>query len=166
MKQEFKERLARPGRTEGTRRASSGSPVGLAIRPAGKSMSSIDAIGLLTHGGLSLLRAKRTIEFAMEHGLAHALLPAVEDIGALVGDLRKAGFRATRLAIEPVDVKDIRENLGLSQEQFAVRFNLDLQTVQNWEQGRYTPDRAAANYLRVIARQPREAAVAQEEEVG
>ena len=166
MKQEFKARLARLGRTEGTSRAPSGSTVSFAIRPVSKSLRSIDAIVLLKRGGLSLLRAKRTIEFAMEHGLAHVLLPAVEDVVALVGDLRKAGFRATRLAIEAVDVKAIRENLGLSQEQFATRFNLDLQTVQNWEQGRYTPERAGANYLRVIARLPMEAAVAQEEEVG
>jgi putative transcriptional regulator len=53
-----------------------------------------------------------------------------------------------------VNLRDIRSKLGLSQEEFALRFNLDIDTVQNWEQGRRTPDVAAENYLRVIEADP------------
>ncbi|HEX5998391.1 MAG TPA: helix-turn-helix domain-containing protein [Hyphomicrobiaceae bacterium] len=52
--------------------------------------------------------------------------------------------------------------LGLSQEQFARRFNLDLDALQNWEQGRRSPDRTVLSYLRVIAAAPETAARAQE----
>jgi putative transcriptional regulator len=51
----------------------------------------------------------------------------------------------------------------MSQEQFARRYNLDLDALQNWEQGRRLPERAVLSYLRVIAADPRLAAQAQEE---
>jgi putative transcriptional regulator len=54
----------------------------------------------------------------------------------------------------------------MSQEQFARRYNLDLDALQNWEQGRRSPERAVWSYLRVIADQPKEAARAQEEDAG
>jgi putative transcriptional regulator len=60
--------------------------------------------------------------------------------------------RERRLA--PVDVRRLRERIGLSQEDFALKFNLDLSTLQGWEQGRRAPDRTAENYLRVIDRAP------------
>ena len=47
----------------------------------------------------------------------------------------------------------------------TLTFDLDVDAVQNWEQGRYQPDRATLAYLRVIERQPTEAARAQEERV-
>jgi len=59
-------------------------------------------------------------------------------------------------------VRALRERLGLTQEQFALRFNLGLDTVQSWEQGDRTPDRYANNYLRVIERDHALAARAQE----
>ena len=37
---------------------------------------------------------------------------------------------------EPVDVKAIRERVGLSQAKFAARFGFALDAVRNWEQGR------------------------------
>jgi putative transcriptional regulator len=53
----------------------------------------------------------------------------------------------------------------MSQEQFALRYNLDLDAVQNWEQGRRAPERAVLSYLRVIKADPKTAARAQEEGV-
>lgn len=50
--------------------------------------------------------------------------------------------------------KEIRKNLRLTQEQFARRFRLPLGTVRDWEQGLRSPDSAAQNYLRVIAKNP------------
>ena len=87
----------------------------------------------------------------------------VEDLATLAGELSAAGLKATRLACDAVDVKSIREKLALSQEQFALRFNLDLDTVRNWEQGRNVPDRASSSYMRVIAVRPLAAAGAHEE---
>ena len=57
-------------------------------------------------------------------------------------------------APETVDVKAIREMLGLSQEAFSRRFGLDLGTVRNWEQQRSRPDTAARVLLRTIEKEP------------
>jgi putative transcriptional regulator len=49
-------------------------------------------------------------------------------------------------------VRVIRRALGLSQEEFAARFEIPLGTLRDWEQGRKEPDAAARAYLIVIAR--------------
>jgi putative transcriptional regulator len=50
--------------------------------------------------------------------------------------------------------KIIRRALGLSQEDFAVRYHISLGTLRDWERGRAEPDQAARAYLTVIAREP------------
>lgn len=55
---------------------------------------------------------------------------------------------------ETIDVKAIRERLGLSQPEFASRFGFELSAVQNWEQGRRQPAGAARAFLKVIEREP------------
>ncbi len=49
-----------------------------------------------------------------------------------------------------IDVKQVREGLGLTQQEFAERYHLSLKTVQNWEQGIRAPDGPARTYLIVI----------------
>jgi putative transcriptional regulator len=51
-------------------------------------------------------------------------------------------------------VKIIRRALGLTQEQFAARFQIPLGTLRDWEQGAAEPDQSARAYLKVIARNP------------
>jgi putative transcriptional regulator len=51
-------------------------------------------------------------------------------------------------------VRIIRRALGLSQEEFAERFQIPLGTLRDWEQGRKDPDAAARAYLHVIGRNP------------
>ncbi len=53
-----------------------------------------------------------------------------------------------------VDVRAIREGLGLSQAAFARRFGFSLGAVREWEQGRRQPEAAARVLLLVIARSP------------
>ena len=55
----------------------------------------------------------------------------------------------------PPQVKAIREELGMTQREFASAYHLSLATVRDWEQGRYLPDRAARTLLKLIARKPR-----------
>ena len=50
--------------------------------------------------------------------------------------------------------KIIRRALGLTQEEFAARFQIPLGTLRDWEQGAAEPDQAARSYLKVIARDP------------
>jgi putative transcriptional regulator len=53
------------------------------------------------------------------------------------------------------EVRAIRRKLGLSQKGFAKRFGFSVRTVQEWEQGRAIPDRAARILLRVIEKSPK-----------
>ena len=47
--------------------------------------------------------------------------------------------------------KTLRRALGLTQEEFAARFQIPLGTLRDWEQGRAEPDQTAKTYLKVIA---------------
>lgn len=60
--------------------------------------------------------------------------------------------RVVVLAAE--DVRAIRARTGLSRSKFAGRFGLDPRAVQDWEQGRRAPDRAARVLLLTIDRHP------------
>lgn len=52
-------------------------------------------------------------------------------------------------------IKVMRRALGLTQEEFAARFQIPLGTLRDWEQGKTEPDQAARAYLRVIAHNPK-----------
>jgi putative transcriptional regulator len=50
--------------------------------------------------------------------------------------------------------KTLRRALGLTQEEFATRFQIPLGTLRDWEQGRAEPDQPARAYLKAIAGDP------------
>jgi len=50
--------------------------------------------------------------------------------------------------------KSLRRVLGLTQQEFAVRYHIPLGTLRDWEQGRTEPDQPARAYLTVIAHDP------------
>jgi putative transcriptional regulator len=63
-----------------------------------------------------------------------------------------------RAAVVPpstVNVRAIRESLGLSQVEFAKRFGFTAAAVRQWEQGRRQPQGPARVLLTVIAQEPR-----------
>jgi putative transcriptional regulator len=51
-------------------------------------------------------------------------------------------------------IKVIPRALGITQEEFALRYHIPLGTLRDWEQGRVEPDQPARAYLTVIARDP------------
>jgi putative transcriptional regulator len=51
-------------------------------------------------------------------------------------------------------LKIIRRALGLTQEEFASRYQIPLGTLRDWEQGAKEPDQPARAYLRAIAGNP------------
>jgi putative transcriptional regulator len=53
-----------------------------------------------------------------------------------------------------VDVRRIRRQLALSQDEFAARFGLSVATVREWEQDRRKPEGAARVLLTVIEKEP------------
>jgi len=148
------ERLERiPARTQ----VESGSPIGLLIEVAAKlrDTRTIFAVRALAHRGMNLLRAKRAVEAMVRDGRAFVHVPKVESLEALIGELGEAGVRAAALPDTRVDVGSIRGKLGLTQEQFAVRYGLDVDALRNWEAGRRTPDTATRSYLRAISARPK-----------
>jgi putative transcriptional regulator len=54
----------------------------------------------------------------------------------------------------PVDVKRVRQRLGMSQGQFAAQFGISPATLRNWEQGRREPEGSARVLLNIIDREP------------
>jgi putative transcriptional regulator len=63
-------------------------------------------------------------------------------------DLAKQGL------IRVVNVKKLRERLGLTQEVFAATYRIPVGTLRDWEQRRKLPDAPARAYLTVIASNP------------
>ncbi|MBI2370156.1 MAG: helix-turn-helix domain-containing protein [Deltaproteobacteria bacterium] len=56
--------------------------------------------------------------------------------------------------LRPADIKSIRVKLGKSQSEFALMIGVSLATLQNWEQGRRTPEGPARALLKVAAENP------------
>lgn len=55
-----------------------------------------------------------------------------------------------------IDVKELRGDLAMSQQEFADAYGIPLRTVQSWEQGARHPDATARSYLRTIASMPKQ----------
>lgn len=55
---------------------------------------------------------------------------------------------------DPVDVKQIREQVNVTQQVFAQMIGVSVDTVQNWEQGRRIPTGPAQVLLRVFENDP------------
>jgi putative transcriptional regulator len=53
-----------------------------------------------------------------------------------------------------IDVRAIRDRLGMTQQEFAIRFGFSVNTVRHWEQGRRVPEGPTRAYLMVIDREP------------
>lgn len=151
----WKAEFARLGPTQVVDRVQSGSAAVLAVRPSrGRDLKTVSATLSLVKRGLTMLRAKRAIEEALDKGRAVIALPALDDEAVIASELEDSGFSVAAVTSEMIDLKSIRERMGLSQEQFAIRYGLDVDAVQNWESGRRRPDKAARSYLRVIASLP------------
>lgn len=93
----------------------------------------------------------------MKNGAFQELMSGVRQAGRIRRGTLKPG-RATVFKRE--DVKAIRASLGASQIEFALMIGVSVATLQNWEQGRRTPDGPALALLRVAAKNPKAVAEA------
>lgn len=151
----LKERFERLERVPGAAPVASGSPARYLLQPAADRPNTIEAAAAMVRRHMAVRAAHKAVTALLETGRAIAELPMVEDRAALEADLAACGITAVPYqAPAQVDVKAIRERTGLSQEDFALRFGLDVATVRNWEQGRSSPDTASRILLAVIARNP------------
>ena len=71
-------------------------------------------------------------------------------------DAIQKGKRQPSRVIEypEIQVKQLRESIGISQEKFALMLGVSKRTVENWEQGRAKPNAQAALLIRLVARYP------------
>jgi len=70
-----------------------------------------------------------------------------EGIAAMERGLRKVGT-------SPVEVRDLRRRAQLTQQEFAARLGVPVETIRNWEQGKRAPRGPARALLAVIAHSP------------
>ena len=153
----LKERFGRQVPIRAIPRVSSGSPAVFVLQlPADRIvLRPIDAMLALVRRGLNMLEAKRAVEEAVEHGRAFVRLPMVEDAAVLAQDLAQAGLPAAQVRAGAVNLPKLREALGLTQEQFALRYGIEAELLRHWEAGQLEPDATARSYLQAIANNPR-----------
>ena len=71
------------------------------------------------------------------------------------GEILRGEKEPSRMfVVEGPDVKQIRAQYKLSQQQFASMLGISVKTLQNWEQGRRSPRGAARVLLQVAAKHP------------
>ena len=59
-----------------------------------------------------------------------------------------------RIKITSPDVKAVREQIGLSQSEFAQLMQVSIKTLQNWEQHRRNPTGPTAALLKIVLTAP------------
>jgi putative transcriptional regulator len=75
-----------------------------------------------------------------------------EEILAAVQEIKAGGGR--RFAVSIPSVVEARQNIGMSQAEFAVLLGVSVRTLQEWEQGRRKPSGAAASLLILAQKRP------------
>ena len=79
------------------------------------------------------------------------MMDGLNDVEAFLAG-KQEGFRAH--VPQEVDVKAIRNRLGMTQARFSDTFGFSLDAIKHWEGGRRTPDAPARTLLTVIDRNP------------
>ena len=167
MKSSLRERLERLGPVRDVDRVPHGSPDVLTFKlePDVRNIRTVRAALALARRGLSLLQAKRAVEKLLDDGEVTVRIPCVESRTELARELALTGIVTLAVGAPEIDVRELRESLKLTQEQFALRYGLELDALRNWEHGRRQPDKAARNYLRAIQSMPYEVKSALEQAV-
>ena len=150
----FREALERRDEIVAVRRVNSSFPVcHLVLLATGPISQPVDFIKLLVEHGLSLKKARQTLD-RLVTGTVVAVELRTNDSDKLIADLKGLGVDASIFRDPKVDPKEVREKQGLSQYDFALLYGIEIDTLQNWEQGRNAPDGPAEMLLRVIDRCP------------
>lgn len=87
----------------------------------------------------------------MEKELFDDLMASIREAQAIA---RQQAPAARRKTVSPLDVKAVRERLGLSQNDFARLLHVSVKTLQNWEQQRRQPTGPAAALLQIAQAAP------------
>jgi putative transcriptional regulator len=87
----------------------------------------------------------------METTLFDDLVQSLKEARAIAGAELEPSRRFDR---PPLDVKAMREGIGLSQSEFAQLLRVSVRTLQNWEQDRRHPTGPALALLKIVATAP------------
>ena len=79
------------------------------------------------------------------------MMDALNDVEAFLAGERE-GFKAH--VPQEVDVKAIRNRLGMTQARFSNTFGFSLNAIKHWEGGRRTPEAPARTLLTIIDKNP------------
>jgi putative transcriptional regulator len=88
----------------------------------------------------------------MEKKLFAELVESMKQHTEIAAGTRKAA-RVTQ--VDANSIKVLRAKAGLTQQQFAALMQVELATLQNWEQGRREPTGPAKALLRAIGKNPK-----------
>ena len=88
----------------------------------------------------------------MKKGNFQKLVASIKEAGEI-----KTGRRAASRVyeIKPPEIKNVREELNVSQSEFALMIGVSIRTLQNWEQGRRKPEGPARALLHIASKNPR-----------
>jgi len=78
----------------------------------------------------------------------------IKSLGEAVEHAKGKKNAARVHTVEVPDVRAIRKQLKMSQQEFAEAYSIPLSTLKGWEQGRRQPDATASAFLSAIARLP------------
>ena len=71
------------------------------------------------------------------------------------GKIRRGEIKPSRVfEITPLNVKQIREKLHKTQQEFAMMIGISVATLRNWEQGRRKPEGPAMVLLKIAQTNP------------
>jgi putative transcriptional regulator len=71
------------------------------------------------------------------------------------GKIRRGKKKPSRVfEITPLDVKQIRQKLHKTQQEFALMIGISVATLRNWEQGRRRPEGPAMVLLKIAQTNP------------
>jgi DNA-binding transcriptional regulator YiaG len=150
----LKEALGRRGKTPADRRASSDSPATRFVLVANAISRPVELARFLVRCGVSLRKAHDILE-RISAGASVPVELRGDSMKSIRSELSKLGVSAYAVRIPDVDIKRLREVQKLSQSEFAALYGLELDTLQNWEQGRNIPDRSTKVLMKIIERFPR-----------
>lgn len=154
-KSELRARFGPRVRIRDIDRVSFGSPARYVLKTEAPLHRTVTAAEALARRGLTLLQAKRIVTRLATGESVAVEMPQVEDAATFGQELKRLGVIAERRdPPDAVNVKEIRERLGLSQEEFATRFGFDAASLRNWEQQRTVPERAVRAFFKVIQENP------------
>jgi DNA-binding transcriptional regulator YiaG len=152
-KSSFREQLDRAENTAENARTRSGFPAVRLILAPERIEQPVDIARILVANGVSLRKAHDTIN-RLAAGNTVALEVPTSDKDRIASDLGNAGVNTAFIEYPHADIKRIRENLGYSQAEFAMRYAIEIDTLQNWEQGRNKPDQALQLMFKMIETSP------------